>query len=124
MTNVEVTDDRGILGDLVTTLTSMPESGHEANPRPKNDNRGLTLSTPGCQTEAMNPSERTPAQQDTIRRLKEVRAEALKHFRIARDLARERRDLIRGLTDQGVSQAEIARELGVSRQAVQKMLAV
>jgi DNA-binding NarL/FixJ family response regulator len=36
----------------------------------------------------------------------------------------ERRDLIRGLTDEGVSQAEIARELGVSRQAVQKMLAV
>jgi biotin operon repressor len=29
-----------------------------------------------------------------------------------------------GLTDEGVSQAEIARELGVSRQAVQKMLAV
>ena len=72
----------------------------------------------------MNPSERTPAQQDTIRRLKEVRAEALKHFRIAQDLARERRDLIRGLTNEGVSQAEIARELGVSRQAVQKMLAV
>ena len=30
----------------------------------------------------------------------------------------------RGLTEDGVSQAEIARELGVSRQAVQKMLAV
>ena len=33
-------------------------------------------------------------------------------------------NLIRGLTEEGVSQAEIARELGVSRQAVQKMLAV
>jgi DNA-directed RNA polymerase specialized sigma24 family protein len=72
----------------------------------------------------MNAAERTPAQQDTIRRLKEVRAEALKHFLIAQDLARERRDLIRGLTAEGISQAEIARELGVSRQAVQKMLAV
>jgi DNA-directed RNA polymerase specialized sigma24 family protein len=72
----------------------------------------------------MNASERTPAQQDTIRRLKEVRTEALQHFRVAQDLARERRDLIRGLTEEGVSQAEIARELGVSRQAVQKMLAI
>ena len=72
----------------------------------------------------MNTSERTAAHQATIRRLKEVRAEALKHFRIAQDLARERRDLIRGLTEEGVSQADIARELGVSRQAVQKMLAV
>lgn len=72
----------------------------------------------------MNTAERTPAQQDTIRRLKEVRAEALKRFRIAQDLARERRDLIRGLTEEGVSQAEIARELGVSRQAVQKMLTI
>jgi DNA invertase Pin-like site-specific DNA recombinase len=72
----------------------------------------------------MNASEHTPAQQETIRRLKEVRAEALKHARIAQDLARERRDLIRGLTEEGISQAEIARELGVSRQAVQKMLAI
>jgi biotin operon repressor len=56
-------------------VTSMPESGRQANPPPQ-------------------------------------------------DLARERRDLIRGLTDEGVSPAEIARELGVSRQAVQKMLAV
>ena len=72
----------------------------------------------------MNASERTAAQQATIRRIIEVRAEALKHFRIAQDLARERRDLIRGLTEEGMSQAEIARELGVSRQAIQKMLAV
>ncbi len=72
----------------------------------------------------MNESARTPAQQETIRRLIEVRAEALKHFRIAQDLARERRDLIRSLTGEGISQAEIAREMGVSRQAIQKMLAV
>ena len=123
MTNVEVTDDRMVWAGVVTTLTSMPESGRQAN-LPLNDNRGLTLTTPCCQTGVMNPPERTAAQQDTIRRLKEVRTEALEHFRIAQDLARERRDLIRGLTEEGVSQAEIARELGVSRQAVQKMLAV
>ena len=102
----------------------MPESGRQANPPSQDDNWGLTLTTQGCQTGAVNRSGRTPAQQDTIRRLKEVRAEALEHFRVAQDLARERRDLIRGLTGEGVSQAEIARELGVSRQAVQKMLAV
>ena len=82
------------------------------------------MTTLGCHSGDMNASERTAAQQETIRRLKEVRAEALKHVRIAQDLARERRDLIRDLTGEGISQAEIARELGVSRQAVQKMLAV
>jgi DNA-binding transcriptional regulator YiaG len=44
-------------------------------------------------------------------------------IRAAQRLAAERRDLMRALMDQGVSQAHIARELGVSRQAVQKMLA-
>ena len=66
----------------------------------------------------------TTSMPESGRQANSSRAEALKHFRIAQDLARERRDLIRGLTDEGVSQAEIARELGVSRQAVQKMLAV
>ena len=122
MTNVEVTDDRRVLGGVVTTIMSMPESRREANPRMTTGR--VTTTTPRCHTGAMNTSGRTAAQQQTIRRLKEVRAEALKHFRIAQDLARERRDLIRGLTEEGVSQAEIARELGVSRQAVQKMLAI
>jgi predicted transcriptional regulator len=39
-------------------------------------------------------------------------------------LAAERRDLIQRLVDHGFSQADIARELGVGRQAVQKMLAL
>jgi predicted transcriptional regulator len=38
-------------------------------------------------------------------------------------LASQRRELIRQLIEQGFSQADIARELGVTRQAVQKMLA-
>jgi DNA-binding NarL/FixJ family response regulator len=33
------------------------------------------------------------------------------------------RDILRGLVAEGFSQAEIARELGVTRQAIQKMLA-
>ena len=63
------------------------------------------------------------AHQETFRRLKEVRAEALEHARLARQLAAERRDVIRGLIAEGFSQADIARELGVTRQAIQKMLA-
>jgi DNA-directed RNA polymerase specialized sigma24 family protein len=61
--------------------------------------------------------------QETFQRLKEVRAEALRHARLAQQLAAERRDLIRGLIAEGFSQADIARELGVTRQAIQKMLA-
>lgn len=63
------------------------------------------------------------AHQETFQRLKEVRAEALEHARLARQLAAERRDVIHGLIAEGFSQADIARELGVTRQAIQKMLA-
>ncbi|MGH2851391.1 MAG: sigma factor-like helix-turn-helix DNA-binding protein [Solirubrobacteraceae bacterium] len=67
----------------------------------------------------------TPAtnQEDAFRRIKEVRAEAIEHTRLARQLSAERRALMLALIGEGVSQADIARELGVSRQAVQKMLA-
>ena len=61
---------------------------------------------------------------ETFRQLKEVRAKAIEHARIARQLAEERRELIQQLVDHGFSQADIARELGVSRQAIQKMLAL
>ena len=63
-------------------------------------------------------------QADLIRRLKDVRAEAVKHARIARELARERRRLIEALLAEGFSQSDIARELGVTRQAIQKMVEV
>jgi DNA-directed RNA polymerase specialized sigma24 family protein len=56
-------------------------------------------------------------------RLRQVRAEALEHVRQAQLLAAERRDLIRQLIGDGLSQADVARELGVTRQAIQKMLA-
>ena len=59
-----------------------------------------------------------------IGKLKEVRAAALEHLRIARELARERRKLIDALLAEGFSQADLARELGVTRQAIQKMVAV
>jgi DNA invertase Pin-like site-specific DNA recombinase len=61
--------------------------------------------------------------QATLDRIRAVRAEAIEHTVKARKLSAERRELMQGLIDEGVSQAEIARELGVTRQAIQKMLA-
>ncbi|MGH3437557.1 MAG: hypothetical protein ACRDRN_13930 [Sciscionella sp.] len=68
-------------------------------------------------------NENASTHQDRFDHLREVRAEALEHARRAQQLAIKRRDLIRELISDGVSQATIARELSVSRQAVQKMLA-
>lgn len=62
--------------------------------------------------------------EETFRRLNGVREKALEHARLARDLAAERREIIRGLIEEGFSQADIAREMGVTRQAVQKMLSL
>ncbi len=66
----------------------------------------------------------TGAHGDLFARLKQVRAEAIEHTRIARDLARERRRIIDRLLAEGFSQSDLARELGVTRQAIQKMVAV
>ncbi|WP_405579558.1 TrfB-related DNA-binding protein [Streptomyces sp. NBC_01190] len=63
------------------------------------------------------------AHEHTFARIKEVREQAITHTRLARQFAAERRDLMQGLIGEGVSQADIARELGVTRQAIQKMLA-
>lgn len=62
--------------------------------------------------------------EETFRRLNEVREQALDHARLARQLATERREIIRGLIAEGFSQSDIAREMGVTRQAVQKMLSL
>ena len=62
--------------------------------------------------------------EEVYRRIKEVRAQAIEHTRQAQTLARERRDLMQILINDGQSQSDIARELDVSRQAIQKMLAV
>jgi predicted DNA-binding protein YlxM (UPF0122 family) len=60
---------------------------------------------------------------ETLQRVKDVRAQALEHARMVRQLANERRLLLEKVIADGYSQAEIARELGVTRQAIQKMLA-
>ena len=62
--------------------------------------------------------------EETYARINEVRAEAIAHTAKARELFRERQVLIRGLIAEGESQADIGRGMGVSRQAVQKMLAL
>jgi DNA-binding NarL/FixJ family response regulator len=67
---------------------------------------------------------RTPEDEELFRRLKEVRAEAIRHTVIARGYATQRREILTRLISNGHSQAEIARELGVTRQAIQKMIAV
>jgi DNA-directed RNA polymerase specialized sigma24 family protein len=81
------------------------------------------MTTSCCHDECMTRSPDVSAHHETFQHLKEVRAEALHHALLARQLAAERRDLIRGLVAEGFSQADIARELGVTRQAIQKMLA-
>jgi DNA invertase Pin-like site-specific DNA recombinase len=65
----------------------------------------------------------TQPHQELFDRLRQVRTEAIEHARKARELAAVRRELIRELIANGLSQADIARELGVTRQAIQKMLA-
>jgi Trp operon repressor len=62
------------------------------------------------------------AREALLERVREVRAAAIEHTRQARLLAVERRDLMQELLDGGMSQADIGRALGVSRQAVQKMM--
>jgi DNA invertase Pin-like site-specific DNA recombinase len=71
----------------------------------------------------MTTNDHAFARQETMNRVREVRAEAIKHTVLARGFAAQRRDLLRELIGDGMSQAEIARELGVTRQAIQKMLA-
>jgi DNA-binding XRE family transcriptional regulator len=65
----------------------------------------------------------TPAHTELFAQLKEVRARAIEHARMARVLARERREIMDQLLAEGFNRADLARELGVTRQAVQKMMA-
>ena len=54
--------------------------------------------------------------------LRRVRAEALSYWVKAQQFHQQRKVMMKDLIAKGFSQADIARELGVSRQAVQKML--
>jgi hypothetical protein len=71
----------------------------------------------------MTAKDDTASRQEILDRIRVVRAQAIKHTILAREFAAQRRGLLRVLIGEGMSQAEIARELGVTRQAIQKMLA-
>ena len=72
----------------------------------------------------MGKQAETAEQREMVARLKEVRAAAMEAARRAAELARERRRIMEALLAEGFSQADLARELGVTRQAIQKMIAV
>jgi len=71
----------------------------------------------------MSKQVETAEHQEMVARLKEVRAAAIEAMRRAVELARERRRIMEALLADGFSQADLARELGVTRQAIQKMIA-
>jgi DNA-directed RNA polymerase specialized sigma24 family protein len=64
------------------------------------------------------------AHAELFEELKRVRAAAMEHYIAAQQLSRQRRQLIDTLLAEGFSQADVARELGVTRQAIQKMMAI
>jgi DNA-binding XRE family transcriptional regulator len=72
----------------------------------------------------MGKQAETAEHQEMIAQLKEVRAAAIEAYRRTMELARERRRIMEALLAEGFSQADLARELGVTRQAIQKMIAV
>ena len=65
----------------------------------------------------------TAEHQEMVARLKEVRAATIEAARRMTELALERRRIMEELLAEGFSQADLARELGVTRQAIQKMIA-
>jgi DNA-binding NarL/FixJ family response regulator len=64
----------------------------------------------------------TAKQEEALAEIKEARALAVEHYFKAREASTRRSDLMLALIKDGVSQSDIARELGVSRQAIKKMI--
>jgi DNA-binding XRE family transcriptional regulator len=88
------------------------------------DNPGLTRQRGVVILSSVPKRFESPGHAELFDELKRVRAAAIEHARAAQELARERRRLIDALLAEGLSQADLARELGVTRQAIQKMVAV
>lgn len=66
----------------------------------------------------------SPEHRKLLEELKDVRAQAIEQMQVVVKLAQERRRIIESLLAEGFSQADVARELGVTRQAIQKMISV
>jgi predicted transcriptional regulator len=64
----------------------------------------------------------TAKQEEALGEIKQARAEAVEHYLKAKEASTRRSDLMLALIKDGVSQSDIARELGVSRQAIKKMI--
>jgi DNA-binding NarL/FixJ family response regulator len=64
----------------------------------------------------------TAKQEEALVAIKAARAEAIDHYFKAKEASTRRSDLMLALVTDGVSQSDIARELGVSRQAIKKMI--
>ena len=64
----------------------------------------------------------TAKQEAALVEIKEARAQAVEHYLKAKEASTRRSDLMLALIKDGVSQSDIARELGVSRQAIKKMI--
>jgi DNA-binding NarL/FixJ family response regulator len=64
----------------------------------------------------------TAKQEEALVEIKQARAEAVDHWLKAKAASTRRSDLMLALIKDGVSQSDIARELGVSRQAIKKMI--
>lgn len=101
-----------------------PAKRHIAVAAGRPDNYGLTAQLPVVSMADVTPRLVHNEDRPKFQRLNEVRAAALEHARVARDLSNQRRSLINELIEAGYSQSDIAREMGVTRQAVQKMLAL
>ena len=82
------------------------------------------MTTLGCHNSGVSKHAETAEHQEMVARLKDVRAAAIEAARRTAELARERRLIMEALLAEGFSQADLARELGVTRQAIQKMIAV
>jgi|HubBroStandDraft_3_1064219.scaffolds.fasta_scaffold799914_2 DNA-binding NarL/FixJ family response regulator len=72
----------------------------------------------------MTPKQVAEQDKSKFQELHKVRAEAVDHYFKAIEFSKRRCALITELMGAGYSQSDIARELGVTRQAVQKMLAI
>jgi biotin operon repressor len=72
----------------------------------------------------MTPKQIAEQDKSKFQDLHTVRAAAVDHYVKAIEYSKRRCELITELMGEGYSQSDIARELGVTRQAVQKMLAI
>jgi DNA-binding MarR family transcriptional regulator len=82
------------------------------------------MTTNGCQTAGMTPKLIAEQDKSKFQDLFDTRKAAVDHYTKAIGYSKRRSVLITELMAAGYSQSDIARELGVTRQAVQKMLAI